>query len=204
LGLIEEHLMGLDSQQLKPARRYALLLVDLSIGFTDPAKSPLAAPVDSVIEANQQLLARFRELKLPVLFSTVAYDCPEQASVFREKIPVLEVLAAGSELVEIDPRVSPLLGEPVLVKQGASFFYGTDLHQRLQALEVDGVVVTGLTTSGCVRATVVDALQYNYRVLVPEEAVGDRDADAHRANLKDMGIKYADVVNLAQCLVLLS
>lgn len=195
--------MGLNSQVLKPARRYALLLVDLSIGFTDPARSPLAAPVDSVIEANQQLLTRFRQRGLPVLYSTVAYERPEQASVFREKIPVLEVLASGSELVDIDPRVLPQAGEPVLIKQGASFFFGTDLHPRLQALDVDGVVVTGLTTSGCVRATVVDALQYNYRVLVPEEAVGDRDADAHRANLKDMGIKYADVVDLAQCLALL-
>lgn len=195
--------MGLNSQVLKPAKRYALLLVDLSIGFTDPARSPLAAPVDAVIEANQQLLARFRQLGLPVLYSTVAYERPDQASVFREKIPVLEVLASGSELVDIDPRVLPQVDEPVLVKQGASFFFGTDLHQRLQSLEVDGVVVTGLTTSGCVRATVVDALQYNYRVLVPEEAVGDRDADAHRANLKDMGIKYADVVDLAQCMALL-
>jgi nicotinamidase-related amidase len=195
--------VGLNSQVLKPARRYALQLLDLSIGFTDPARSPLAAPVDAVIEANQQLLARFRKLGLPVLYSTVAYERPDQASVFREKIPVLEVLASGSELVDIDPRVLPQVDEPVLVKQGASFFFGTDLHQRLQALEVDGVVVTGLTTSGCVRATVVDALQYNYRVLVPEEAVGDRDADAHRANLKDMGIKYADVVDLAQCMALL-
>lgn len=196
--------MSLNSQVLKPARRYALLLVDLSIGFTDPARSPLAAPVDEVVAANKTLLAAFRAKGLPVFFSTVMYDSPTQSSVFREKIPVLEVLSQGSELVSIDPRVAPLDGEPVLVKHGASFFFGTDLDQRLRALDVDGVVVTGLTTSGCVRATVVDALQHNFRVLVPVEAVGDRDADAHNANLKDMGIKYADVVSLEKCLALLA
>ncbi len=195
--------MALNSQVLKPAKRYALLLVDLSLGFTDPAKSPLAAEVDEVVAANQILLAAFREQGLPVFYSTVMYDRPEQASVFREKIPVLDCLAAGSELVAIDPRLAPLAGEPVITKHGASFFFGTDLNARLQAAGVDGVVVTGLTTSGCVRATVVDALQHNYRVLVPEQAVGDRDADAHHANLKDMGVKYADVVSVHECLALL-
>jgi maleamate amidohydrolase len=196
--------MGLDSKMLKPARRYALLLVDLSIGFTDPARSPLAAPADAVIEANQALLSVFRSRGLPVFFSTVMYDSPEQSAVFREKIPVLDVLSHGSELVQIDPRVAPLDGEPVIVKHGASFFFGTDLAQRLRQLQVDGVVVTGLTTSGCVRATVVDALQHDFRVLVPQEAVGDRDHSAHNANLKDMGIKYADVVSLETCVSLLS
>ncbi|RGP53638.1 isochorismatase family protein [Pseudomonas abyssi] len=196
--------MGLDSQMLKPAKRYALLLVDLSIGFTDPARSPLAAPVDAVIEANQTLLTAFRSRGLPVFFSTVMYDSPEQSAVFREKIPVLDILSHGSELVQIDPRVSPLDGEQVIVKHGASFFFGTDLAERLRQQQVDGVVVTGLTTSGCVRATVVDALQHDFRVLVPQEAVGDRDQGAHNANLKDMGIKYADVVNLEACLSLLA
>lgn len=195
---------GLDSQVLKPARRYALLLVDLSIGFTDTAKSPLAAPVEAVVDANQTLLAAFRDKGLPIFFSTVMYDSPEQSSVFREKIPALEVLSKDSELVKIDPRVAPLDEEAVMVKHGASFFFGTDLAERLRQQQVDGVVVTGLTTSGCVRATVVDALQHNFRVLVPVEAVGDRDQDAHNANLKDMGIKYADVVSLEKCLALLA
>lgn len=196
--------MALDSQMLKPANRYALLLVDLSIGFTNPAKSPLAAPVDAVIQANQDLLSFFRSRGLPVFFSTVMYDSPEQSAVFREKIPVLDVLSGGSELVQIDPRVAPKDGESVIVKHGASFFFGTDLAERLRQQQVDGVVVTGLTTSGCVRATVVDALQHDFRVLVPQEAVGDRDQRAHEANLKDMGIKYADVVSLETCLSLLA
>ncbi len=196
--------MALNSQALKPAARYALVLVDMSIGFTDPARSPLAASADAVVAANQRLLAAFRARGWPVFFTTVAYDRPGQARVFREKIPALNVLAAGSDLVGIDPRLAPVDGEAVIVKHAASGFFGTDLFQRLRAADADGVVVTGLTTSGCVRATAVDALQHDLRVLVPREAVGDRDPSAHEANLRDLHLKYADVVSLDECLALLA
>src|SRR5690606_25210978 len=170
--------MALDSRSLTPAQRYALVLVDLSIGFTDPTQSPLASDCPQVVEANRQLLEAFRRRGWPVFFTTVAYDSPDQARVFREKLPSLNVLAAGSRLVEIDPRLAPREGEPVLVKRWASAFCGTDLKAQLDAAGVDGVMVTGLTTSGCVRATAVDALQHDLRVLVPEEAVGDRNQEA--------------------------
>jgi nicotinamidase-related amidase len=196
--------MSLDSRSLAAAQRYALVLVDLSVGFTDPALSPLAAECSAVVEANQRLLAAFRQRGWPVFFTTVAYDAPSQAHVFRSKVPALNVLEAGSPLVAIDPRVQPQSDEPVLVKHWASAFFGTDLAERIRAAGADGVVVTGLTTSGCVRATVLDALQHELRVLVPEEAVGDRDAGAHLANLRDMQIKYADVVALEHCLALLA
>ena len=195
--------MSLDSRTLSPAQRYALVLVDLSVGFTDPLKSPLASECTGVGEANRKLLAAFRSRGWPVIFTTVAYENPSQARVFREKIPALNVLVAGSELTEIDPRVAPMDGEPVLVKFWASGFFGTDLAQRLRDMGADGVMITGLTTSGCVRATVLDALQNEFRVVVPEQAVGDRDAQAHRANLRDLQIKYADVRDLDDCLALL-
>ena len=192
--------MGLATNVLKRGQRYALILVDISVGFTDVAQSPLAANVDDVVESNRVLLALFRERGWPVFFTTVAYSDPSQASVFREKLPALNVLEVGSGLEEIDPRLSPLATEPVLVKHWASGFFGTDLNERLQAAGVDGTVVTGLTTSGCVRATALDSLQHNYRTLVPREAVGDRDPDAHEANLRDLGIKYADVMSLEELL----
>lgn len=195
--------MSLDSRTLAPAQRYALVLVDMVVGFTEPSKSPLASHCPEVIEANRQLLAAFRKRGWPVFFTTVAYDNPSQARIFREKIPVLNVLVAGSELVEIDPRLAPIDGEPVLVKFWASAFFGTDLAQRLRDAGADGVMVTGLTTSGCVRATALDALQNEFRVIVPEQAVGDRDAQAHHANLHDLQIKYADVCDLGDCLALL-
>ncbi|WP_152224283.1 isochorismatase family protein [Pseudomonas sp. SCB32] len=196
--------MALDSRTLSPAQRYALVLVDLSVGFTDPSCSPLAAECAAVVEANRRLLEAFRRRGWPVFFTTVAYEDPSQARVFRSKLPVLNVLESGSPLVRIDPRLAPLEHEPVLVKHWASGFFGTDLARRIHASGADGVMVTGLTTSGCVRATALDALQHELRVLVPEEAVGDRDAEAHRANLRDLQIKYADVASLEQCLALLA
>lgn len=188
--------MQLESNVLRRGNRYALILVDMCVGFTDPALSPLASEADSVVEANQRLLAHFRERGWPVFFTTVAYSDKSQAAVFREKLPALNVLKVGSGLEQIDARLSPREDEPVLIKHWASGFFATDLHERLGAAGVDGTVVTGLTTSGCVRATALDSLQYNYRTLVPREAVGDRDAAAHEANLRDLGIKYADVLSL--------
>ncbi|PRB80987.1 isochorismatase family protein [Pseudomonas sp. MYb185] len=195
--------MALDSRSLTPAQRYALVLVDLTVGFTDPQRSPLASACDAVVAANAQLLEAFRRRGWPVFFTTVAYDDPAQARVFREKLPVLDVLQAGSPLVEIDPRLEPGPDEPVIVKFWASAFFGTNLAELIRQAGADGVMVTGLTTSGCVRATAVDALQHDFRVLIPEQATGDRDAQAHAANLRDLNIKYADVRSVEECLALL-
>jgi maleamate amidohydrolase len=98
--------------------------------------------------------------------------------------------------VQIDPALQPISGELIIEKQWASSFYGTELDAHLKALNVDTLIVTGLTTSGCVRATVVDGLQHDYVVIVAEEAVGDRNPEAHAANLFDMHAKYADVVKI--------
>lgn len=195
--------MTLDSRTLAPAQRYALVLVDLAIGFTDPERSPLASSCDAVVAANAQLLEAFRQRGWPVFFTTVAYDSPNQARVFREKLPVLNVLKADSTLVKIDPRLEPRVGEPVIVKFWASAFFGTNLAELIRQTGADGVMVTGLTTSGCVRATAVDALQHDFRVLIPEQATGDRDTQAHAANLRDLKIKYADVRSVEECLALL-
>ena len=117
-------------------------------------------------------------------------------TVFIEKIPALLVLEPGSEWVEIDPRIAPAEGEQVLSKHFASAFFGTTLGNLLSTAGCDTVVVTGASTSGCVRATAVDALQHGYRVVVPREAVGDRNPTAHDANLYDIDTKYGDVVGL--------
>lgn len=196
--------MKFESHPLLPAQRYALIVVDVTLGFTDVANSALASPADAVVAANRRLLELFRARGWPVFFTTVVFDHARQSAVFREKLPALNLLAAGSELVRIDPRLEPRAGEAIIVKQAASGFFGTDLAVRLRGTGVDGVVVTGLTTSGCVRATAVDALQHDFRVMVPREAVGDRDLPAHEANLHDLQVKYADVVDLETCLALLS
>jgi nicotinamidase-related amidase len=135
----------------------------------------------------------------------VAFDAAARAaaSVFIEKVPALLALEAGSPWVEIDPRIAPAPDEPVLVKSFASAFFGTPLSSLLASAGVDTVIVTGASTSGCIRATAVDALQHGYRAVVPREAVGDRNPAAHEANLFDLDTKYADVVSLEETLAYL-
>jgi maleamate amidohydrolase len=185
--------------------RPALIVVDMSVGFTDPG-SPLHCDLEEVVGAIAQLLAASRAARYPVLYTTVAYDDAgkEAATVFIDKVPALLTLEAGSRWVEIDPRLAPLPGEPVVRKLFASAFYKTPLASLLAAQQVDGVIVTGASTSGCVRATAVDALQHGYRVVVPREAVGDRNLAAHEANLYDIDAKYGDVLALDDVLAFLA
>jgi maleamate amidohydrolase len=182
----------------------ALVVVDVNCGFTDPA-SPLACDLDGVVEAIAVLLAEMRRADRPIAFTTVAYDeaGKQAAATFIEKVPALLTLEAGSTWVAIDPRIAPEEGEAVIVKHFASAFFGTTLASLLAAAECDTLIVTGASTSGCVRATAVDALQHGYRVLVPREAVGDRNPAAHEANLYDLDTKYADVVSLDETRVYL-
>jgi maleamate amidohydrolase len=186
-------------------RKPALIVIDMSVGFTDP-DSPLRCHLEEVVEALEHLLGATRAARLPVVYTTVAYDeaAKERAAVFIEKVPALLTLEAGSPWVEIDPRLTPQPGEPVLTKLFASAFYGTTLASLLAAQQVDGLIVTGASTSGCVRATAVDALQHGYRVVVPREAVGDRNPAAHEASLYDIDAKYGDVVSVADVLAFLA
>ena len=180
-------------------QRPALVLVDVINGFTDPA-CPLGSAADTVVSAYERLLQAFRENNLPVFYTTVVFHDPSQARVFRARLPALNVLEPGSHWVQVDPRVAPRDGEPVIEKQWASGFFGTNLDAHLTAADADSLVVTGLTTSGCVRATAVDGLQHDYPVVVPREAVGDRNEVAHEANLFDLNAKYADVQTLEDVL----
>jgi nicotinamidase-related amidase len=137
-----------------------------------------------------------------VIYTTVSYGEGDKrtAAAFIDKVPALLTLEAGSRWVEIDPRIAPLPEEPVLNKLFASAFFGTALTSFLAAGGCDSLIVTGASTSGCVRATVVDALQHGYRPVVPREAVGDRNSAAHEANLFDIDAKYGDVVSVDEVL----
>ena len=186
-------------QRQGPGRHPALIVVDLNYGFTDPA-SPLHCDTQEAIPATARLLAAARSSGAPVIFTTVEYD---QASIrvaraFIEKAPSLRWLQAGGRWPQIDERIAPADGEPVLRKLFASAFFGTPLAAMLTAHGRDTVVVAGASTSGCVRATVVDALQHGYRVLVPRQAVADRASGPHEASLVDIDAKYGDVVDLAE------
>ncbi len=178
----------------------AVLIIDFIVGFTDPS-SPLSAPLDKELESTLQLLAMARSKKVPIAFTTVSYsDHSREADLFIRKVPSLKTLKSGSRWVELDPRLKRASDEVLLTKKFASCFFGTHLASYLTSLRVDTLIVAGCTTSGCVRATVVDALQNGFRTIIPMECVGDRASQPHIANLLDMDAKYADVVTLNESL----
>lgn len=185
----------LNTGPLTLGQRPGLLIIDMSLGFTSP-DSPLGGDFESVKMANRALLTQFRTKQLPVFFTTVVYPEQTLARVFRQRIPDLNILKKGSHWVEIDPYLAPQKGECVIEKAWPSGFFKTDLLERLVSQKVDSLIVTGLTTSGCVRATVVDALQNDYPTFVPHQACGDRNLSAHQANLHDIHAKYGQVVEL--------
>lgn len=192
-------------RELPAGSRPALVVIDMSYGFTDPA-SPLACELEPVVDAIAQLLAAARAHgSIPIVFTTVSYGEAEKpvARAFIEKVPALLTLAEGSRWVEIDERLARRPDEALVNKLFASAFYGTALGSLLAGAGCDTVIVTGASTSGCVRATVVDAIQHGYRPIVPREAVGDRDPAAHEANLHDISLKYGEVVALADALRIL-
>jgi nicotinamidase-related amidase len=181
--------------------RPAVVVVDFVEGFTNP-ESVLACDADAAVEATRSLLDAARAASAPVLFTTVAYDESglERAAMFVAKAPALATLRPGSPWIEVDARLGRREDEPVLVKLFASAFFGTDLDERLRAGGCDTLNVAGASTSGCVRATVVDAVQHGYRALVPREAVADRAPDAHDGSLLDIDAKYGDVVSLDEAI----
>ena len=138
--------------------RPALLIVDMINGFTDPA-CPLGSEAESVIDANQVLMAAFHERSHPVYLTSVVYDRDDQASVFRARVPALNLLTRGSHWCDIDSRLPMHASDTLVEKTHASAFHGTGLAELLAQQGIDSLVVTGLTTSGCVRASAVDGLQ---------------------------------------------
>ena len=173
----------------------ALVVVDMCRGFIDPS-SPLGFKCDELIQANIILVNKFREMNLPVIFTTTIYRDISEASVFRSKIPALNILKPDSEETSFLAELSPDSEDILIEKKFASSFFGTNLADDLRRMNVDSVVISGVTTSGCVRATALDSLQNNFLTTVAEDCVGDRDLNAHRANLFDLQSKYADVVLL--------
>ena len=172
----------------------ALVVIDLINAFTDP-ETDLGSDVSGVIDQAARLLAAFREHDLPRYFTTVAYEeSYGDAGQFIEKVPALRERRLGTDAGEVDDRLAPETDERVILKKYASAFFGTDLGTELTTHRVDTLVLAGVTTSGCIRATAEDSLQHGYRTIVPADAVGDRAEGPHHANLFDIDAKYGDVV----------
>jgi nicotinamidase-related amidase len=182
-------------------KRPAVLVVDFCLGMTDPA-SPLGADMTNEVKATATLIQECRTKGLLVVYTTVQYakGCKD-GGAFIKKVPSLRIFEEGNgNWSEIDPRLERIPEEPVINKRFASAFFGTNLASLFTSEGVDTVIVTGSTTSGCVRASALDALQNGFMVIIPREAVADRAQAPHEANLFDLQAKYADVVSLEETL----
>lgn len=185
-------------------RRCALIVVDFTVGFNDPALFG-GGNIASAIRRTVDVLAFFRERRLPIAFTRIVYAADgSDAGIFTLKAPGLRMLSEDHPAGQIVPELKPQPGEYMVRKTQASAFFGTGLASWLVLNGVDTLAVTGCTTSGCVRATVVDALSHNFRTLVLRDCVGDRALAPHEANLFDMDQKYADVLDASQAMAALS
>lgn len=187
------------SRTLAPGQRPALVVVDFVRAYLVP-DSPLYAGVESARAATARLLGVARRAKIPVMHTNVVYEPGGQdGGVFFRKLPALASFERGRspELAAFAEGLEPLPGEPVFSKQYASAFFGTELAAALRERGADTLLIAGVSTSGCVRATAVDACQYGFIPLVVRDAVGDRHPAPHEASLFDLQAKYAEVISLS-------
>ena len=199
-GDLSANYAGAFDGHLPFGQRPALLIVDFVVAYLDPA-SPLYAGVEDALASNERLLAAARRAQIPVLFTNVVYT-PGGADggVFYRKVPALRLFDRGSPWGAFPASLQPQDGELVISKQYASSFFGTHLAATLTAKSVDTLLITGLSTSGCVRATALDACQHGFLPFVVREACGDRHPGPHEANLFDLQAKYAEVISETQAI----
>jgi nicotinamidase-related amidase len=200
MDVAENYARGGFGRRLEPGRAPALVLVDFVEAYVRPG-ALLYAACESAHHAAVALLQAARESGIPVLHTRVAYRADGiDGGVFYRKVPALATFAAGADpaLQAFAAGLEPVAGETVITKQYASAFFGTTLAPTLTALRTDTLLIAGVSTSGCVRATAVDACQHGFIPLVVREAVGDRAPGPHEAALFDLQAKYAEVIELAQ------
>ena len=181
--------------------RPALIVVDLIKGFTDPAM-PLGAPSEPAITQTNRLIDAAHAAKIPVFFTAIQYanNSLTDAGLWPRKIAGLSHLIMNSQAVEQDSRLHQTDADALIIKKYASSFFATDLSSRLQVQRIDTLIIAGTSTSGCVRATAVDACQYGFRPIVVREAVIDRSPSAHQQALIDIETKYGDIVSIQAAL----
>jgi maleamate amidohydrolase len=185
-------------------QRPVLLVVDFVNGFADPQLLG-GGNIRDAIAATVPLLCFFRERKLPVIFTRIVYaEDGSDAGIWCEKAPRLRLLTESADASQVVSELAPRAGELVVRKTQASAFFGTHLGSVLTSKGADTLVVAGCTTSGCVRASVVDAMSMNFRTVVATDAVGDRSLGPHEANLFDMGQKYADLLAVREIIAVLA
>lgn len=181
----------------------ALLLVDWCRAYLD-RDSPLYAGVETAFEATRPLVVAVRAAAIPVIFTRVEYAHPGDGGLFRRKVAALSCFTRGNPLADFPEQLTPTDTDIVITKQYPSAFFGTPLAATLSALRIDSLLICGVTTSGCIRATAVDALCHGFAPLIVTDCVGDRSPQVHAANLFDLAAKTADLVSSADAIEWLS
>ena len=192
---LDQNYKAVFNKRLGFGKNPAIILVDFVAAYFDE-NSPLYADVEKALLSAIRIRNKGREKNIPIIYTNVSYQKDgKNGGVFFEKLPVLSCFIEGAKTagwpseLDIDPN------EIVITKQYPSAFFETCLSKKLNNLEIDTLIITGLTTSGCIRATCVDAISYGFRPIVVKDACGDRHEKPHIANLFDMNAKYADVVS---------
>jgi maleamate amidohydrolase len=183
-------------------KKPALLVVDFMQGYTTPGSPLFAQGVVDAVANMPPLLNTARRTGTPVIHTNILYHAPDQidGGIWVKKAPVMRAMVAGNPYADFCPEVTPNDDELVMTKQYASAFFGTSLASTLVAMGIDTLIITGCSTSGCIRATAVDGLQHGFRVMVVRDCVGDRHPAPHEANLFDINSKYGDVIGLDEAL----
>lgn len=198
---LKSNYRGVFDGRLGFGRKPALLIVDFIRAYTTPGVPFYADGVVEAVRESVPLLAAARKARIPIVYTRVIYHPGGlDGGVFTRKVPALRAMVPGEPLAEIVPELLPAPGDVIIDKQYASAFFGTSLAPLLVSQGVDTVIVTGCSTSGCVRASAVDAMQHGFIPIVPRECVGDRHPAPHEANLFDIDSKYGDVVSLREVL----
>jgi maleamate amidohydrolase len=198
---LKQNYRGVFDGRMGFGRSPAVIVVDFIKAYTEMG-SPLFAPgVVTAVAATVPLLEAARQKNIPVVYTRVVYHrSGADGGLFVQKVPALRRMVEGEPLADIVPELPPGPNDVILIKQYASAFFGTSLAAMLTARGIDTLVIAGCSTSGCVRATAVDAMQYGFRPIVPRECVGDRHDGPHEANLFDINAKYGDVLALQDVL----
>ena len=176
--------------------RPALVIVDMVMAYLEPSSHLYAGPsAQAALEVTARLAAACRETGAPVIFTNVVYQADGlDGGLFYRKVPALKAFLQGSALGAFSPDLSPAAGDLIVTKQYASAFFGTSLGATLTSQGIDTAIITGFSTSGCVRATALDALQFGFAPFVVSDACADRRPEPHAANLFDLQAKYAEVI----------
>ncbi|KLI64506.1 isochorismatase family protein [Aurantiacibacter marinus] len=198
---VQDNYAGVYNGKLAPGRKAALLIVDVVMAYLEEGSPLFMQTAEEALQSNVRLTDAARAAGMPVIFTNLEYQAGgADGGVFYRKAPVLKVFDAGSPRGAFPGRLEPQAGELVMTKQYASAFFGTPLAATLTAIGVDTLLITGYSTSGCVRATGVDAMQHGFIPLIVREACADRHEGPHEANLFDLQAKYAEVISEAEAL----